>query len=99
MDFNLGDCVQGALKTIALRAEEKRLALLCDVEPGVPEMVKGDPGRLRQVLLNLLGNALKFTAEGNVGLKVMTDGFEESSSSCTSSFPILVWASPPKSWT
>jgi two-component system, sensor histidine kinase and response regulator len=76
MDFSLGDCAQGALKTIALRAEEKGLALLCDIEPGVPETVKGDPGRLRQVLLNLLGNAVKFTVEGKVGLKVLADSFE-----------------------
>ncbi|HET6215706.1 MAG TPA: ATP-binding protein [Acidobacteriaceae bacterium] len=76
MDFNLGDCVQGALKTIAFRAEEKGLALLCDIEPRVPETVTGDPGRLRQVLLNLLGNALKFTVEGKVGLKVVADSFE-----------------------
>ncbi len=76
MDFNLGGCVQGALKTIALRAEEKGLALLFDIEPGVPETVRGDPGRLRQVLLNLLGNAVKFTVEGKVGLKVLADSFE-----------------------
>ena len=75
MDFNLGGCVQGALKTIALRAEEKGLALLFDIEPGVPETVRGDPGRLRQVLLNLLGNAVKFTVEGEVGLKVLADSF------------------------
>jgi signal transduction histidine kinase len=81
MDFNLGDCVQGALKTIAVRADEKGLALLCDIEPGVPETVRGDPGRLRQVLLNLLGNALKFTVEGKVGLKVVTDSFEPELSS------------------
>jgi two-component system sensor histidine kinase/response regulator len=76
-DFDLGDCIAGAIKTMALRAEEKGLELLCDVAPGVPETVSGDSGRLRQVLLNLLGNALKFTAEGEVGLKVAVDVFEE----------------------
>jgi two-component system, sensor histidine kinase and response regulator len=75
--FDLGDCIAGALKTMALRADEKHLELLCDVAVSVPEMVSGDPGRLRQVLLNLLGNALKFTAEGEVGLKVTVDVFEE----------------------
>ena len=75
--FDLGDCIAGAMKTMALRADEQRLELLCELAAGVPEMVTGDPGRLRQVLLNLLGNALKFTAEGEVGLKVAVDVFEE----------------------
>jgi len=75
--FDLGDCIADAMKTMALKAEEKRLELLCDVAVGVPEKVRGDPGRLRQVLLNLLGNALKFTAEGEVALKVAVDVFEE----------------------
>jgi two-component system sensor histidine kinase/response regulator len=75
--FDLGDCIAGAMKTMALRADEKRLELLCELAVGVPEMVTGDSGRLRQVLLNLLGNALKFTAEGEVGLKVVVDVFEE----------------------
>ena len=75
--FDLGDCIAGAMKTMALKADEKRLELLCDLAVGVPEMVRGDPGRLRQVLLNLLGNALKFTTEGEVALKVSVDVFEE----------------------
>ena len=74
--FDLGDCMAGAMKTKALRADEKGLELLCDLALGVPEMVNGDPGRLRQILLNLLGNALKFTAEGEVGLTVAVDVFE-----------------------
>jgi two-component system, sensor histidine kinase and response regulator len=76
-DFDLRHCIAGAMKTMALRADEKRLELLCDLAVGVPETVRGDPGRLRQILLNLLGNALKFTAEGGVGLKVAVDVFEE----------------------
>jgi CheY-like chemotaxis protein len=80
MDFNLSDCVEGALKTMTLRADEKGLELLCDVEAGVPETVRGDSGRLRQILLNLLGNALKFTAHGEVGLKVAADLIEQNAS-------------------
>jgi two-component system, sensor histidine kinase and response regulator len=76
VDFHLTDCIEGALKTVALRAEEKALEVLCDVAAGVPETVKGDPGRLRQVLLNLLGNALKFTKKGEIGLKVTVDVIE-----------------------
>ena len=75
--FDLGDCIADAMKTMALKADEKRLELLCDLAVGVPEKVRGDPGRLRQVLLNLLGNALKFTAEGEVALRVALDVFEE----------------------
>jgi two-component system, sensor histidine kinase and response regulator len=75
MDFSLADCIEGALKTMALRAHEKEIELLCEVATGVPVRVRGDPGRLRQILLNLVGNAIKFTAKGEVGLKVMPDGF------------------------
>jgi len=76
-DFDLRNCVEGALKTVALRAHEKGLELLCEVTEGVPQTVQGDGGRIRQVLLNLLGNAIKFTAEGEVGLKIQVDGIEE----------------------
>jgi two-component system, sensor histidine kinase and response regulator len=75
IDFNLSECIEGAMKTLAFRADEKGLELLCET-PGVPESVVGDPGRLRQVLINLIGNALKFTTEGEVGLKVGVDRME-----------------------
>jgi PAS domain S-box-containing protein len=78
--FSLTDCVEGALKMMAQRASEKGLALLCKLAADVPQIVKGDPGRLRQVLLNLVGNALKFTAEGEVGVRVMVDAIEEKGS-------------------
>ena len=64
-------------KTVALRADEKGLELLCDISPEVPASVTGDPGRLRQVILNLIGNALKFTPTGEVTLKVQFDLLEE----------------------
>jgi two-component system, sensor histidine kinase and response regulator len=76
-DVDLRNCVEGALKTLALRAHEKGLELLCEVTQGVPQTVQGDGGRIRQVLLNLLGNAIKFTAEGEVGLKIQVDAIEE----------------------
>ena len=76
-DFDLHNCVEGALKTLALRAHEKGLELVCEVIEGVPQTVQGDGGRIRQVLLNLLGNAIKFTAKGEVGLKVQVDAIEE----------------------
>jgi two-component system, sensor histidine kinase and response regulator len=78
--FSLTDCVEGALKMMAQRASEKGLALLCNLAADVPQVVKGDAGRLRQVLLNLVGNALKFTAEGEVVVRVMVDAIEEKAS-------------------
>jgi two-component system, sensor histidine kinase and response regulator len=69
-DFNLRDCLETTLKTLALRADEKGLELLCEVAPEVPEAVRGDASRLRQIVVNLVGNAIKFTNEGEVVLSV-----------------------------
>ncbi|HKR26731.1 MAG TPA: response regulator, partial [Acidobacteriaceae bacterium] len=69
-DFNLRSVLEGALKTLAVRADEKGLDLLCDVCGVVPEWLHGDPARLRQILLNLTGNAIKFTHRGEVNLAV-----------------------------
>jgi PAS domain S-box-containing protein len=69
IQFDLRDCVEGTLKTLALRADEKGLELLCEVAPEVPDVVEGDSSRLRQVLVNLVGNAIKFTNKGEVALK------------------------------
>jgi PAS domain S-box-containing protein len=70
VNFNLRDCLETTLKTLALRSDEKRLELLCEIAPQVPEVVQGDSGRLRQVLVNLVGNAIKFTDNGEVALSV-----------------------------
>jgi len=85
-DFDLRDCVESALKTLALRAHEKGLELLCEVTHGVPQTLVGDAGRIRQVLLNLLGNALKFTARGEVGLRVQAGAIE--GQTCTLHFVV-----------
>jgi two-component system sensor histidine kinase/response regulator len=77
IDFDLRNCAEEALKTFALLADEKRLELLCDIAPDVPELVVGDPGRLRQILLNLVSNAIKFTAHGEVALKVVVDAEDQ----------------------
>jgi two-component system, sensor histidine kinase and response regulator len=76
IDFDLRDCAEEVLKTTALQAGEKGLELLCDIAPEVPELVEGDPVRLRQVLLNLVSNAIKFTHQGEVTLKVQLDTTE-----------------------
>jgi PAS domain S-box-containing protein len=72
-DFNVRDHLEATLKTLAFRGDEKGLELLCEVAPEVPEMVRGDSNRLRQIVVNLVGNAIKFTDEGEVALKVRVD--------------------------
>jgi signal transduction histidine kinase/CheY-like chemotaxis protein/HPt (histidine-containing phosphotransfer) domain-containing protein len=71
IDFDLHDCVTETMKSLALKAHEKGLELVCGIADDVPQRVMGDPGRLRQILLNLVGNAVKFTDKGEVTVKVM----------------------------
>jgi signal transduction histidine kinase/DNA-binding response OmpR family regulator len=73
IDFNLRDAIGDTANAVALRAHQKGLELIVDVGASVPRTVKGDPGRLRQILLNLLGNAIKFTHQGEVVLSVATE--------------------------
>ena len=71
--FSLDDLLGKVTEMVAVRAQEKGLALVCEIAPEVPRNLIGDPTRLRQVLLNLLGNALKFTESGEVALRVTPD--------------------------
>jgi two-component system, sensor histidine kinase and response regulator len=68
IDFNLRNVVEKVGSTLALRAQNKGLELTCFVSHEIPVLVKGDPGRLRQILVNLAGNAIKFTDEGEVSI-------------------------------
>jgi signal transduction histidine kinase/DNA-binding response OmpR family regulator len=68
--FDLRGLVEQAVELIAARGQEQRLVFIVDVDPGVPMHVVGDPTRLRQVLMNLLGNAVKFTSKGEVEVSV-----------------------------
>ncbi|MGE5250696.1 MAG: response regulator [Bacteroidota bacterium] len=68
--FDLQDCVESALDLLKVRAAEKRLELACEVAPEVPHAIVGDVTRLRQILVNLLGNAVKFTEHGEVVVTV-----------------------------
>ena len=80
MSFNLRDNLRDTVTSMAIAAEEKNIGLELQVTDDLPEQVVGDPGRLRQILINLVGNALKFTEEGHVMVSV---GTRESSASET----------------
>ena len=69
-DFDLQTTVEQTVEAMALHAYEKRLELICYVQPQIPTALVGDPGRLRQVLVNLIGNAIKFTGQGEVVVRV-----------------------------
>src|SRR6185312_3854586 len=72
--FHLRECVENVLKAIALHAPEKGLELACHIHPNVPEAVIGDPARLRQILTNLVANAIKFTDQGKVTVTAERSG-------------------------
>jgi PAS domain S-box-containing protein len=73
IEFKLRASIEPALKTLASRAQQKGLELNCRIEPDVPEALLGDPTRLRQILINLLGNSLKFTEKGEINLTVQRE--------------------------
>ncbi len=73
ISFNLQESLGNALNTLAVRAHQKGLALACNILPDVPDALVGDPHRLRQVILNLVGNAIKFTQQGEVLVHVASE--------------------------
>ena len=70
IEFNLKDSVSTVIKTLGLRAAQKNLQLVSRWDPALPTLRLGDPGRLRQVLINLVGNAIKFTEHGEIVVRV-----------------------------
>jgi signal transduction histidine kinase/AmiR/NasT family two-component response regulator len=75
--FQLRDTLNDTLEVLAARAAEKDIELACQVSNRVPDFLVGDANRLRQILMNLVGNAIKFTEEGEVFITVDRDGDEE----------------------
>src|SRR5258708_36312148 len=71
--FSVRDQLAGLLKPLGLRAEQKDLEVVCHVLPDVPNVAVGDPGRMRQVLVNLVGNAIKFTERGQILVQVQVE--------------------------
>ncbi|HLG12903.1 MAG TPA: two-component regulator propeller domain-containing protein [Blastocatellia bacterium] len=77
IDFNLADSLDDTVSTLAMRAHEKGIELICHVPLEVPEALIGDPGRLRQIIVNLVGNAIKFTEQGEVVLRVAPESITD----------------------
>ena len=73
IEFGLRDGLGNAVQALAMRAAEKDLELVCHIPPDVPDRLIGDPSRLRQVVVNLVGNALKFTEKGEVEVGVVVE--------------------------
>jgi len=78
IEFSLRDLVEKIFNTISIKALEENNELICDIDNDIPDVIIGDPLRLRQILLNLLNNAVKFTKEGTVSLEInLIDNVEE----------------------
>jgi PAS domain S-box-containing protein len=86
LDFDLRTTVEDVTDMLAMRAHDRGLEFSCLVYPEVPALVRGDPGRLRQILTNLTGNAIKFTEEGEVHIRVSVD--EENQNHATVHFSV-----------
>jgi hypothetical protein len=86
LDFDLQSLLDDFAATLAVRAHEKGLELFSSADPAVPTLLRGDPGRLRQILTNLAGNAVKFTQKGEVAVRVSLE--EDSETQCLLRFAV-----------
>ena len=73
IDFNLRDCLEGVVELLAFKAQEKGIELSLILASQDPEIVRSDPGKLRQILVNLIGNAIKFTHDGEIVVECAVD--------------------------
>src|SRR2546421_646586 len=80
--FSLRECIDGAMKTLVIEANAKRLDLSWEVAPQTPDALLGDPLRLRQIVLNLVGNAIKFTQQGGVIVRVRPEASADGDLCC-----------------
>ena len=87
IDFDLRNAISHIISTLRHKAHEKGIAINSEIDDQIPSLIKGDPTRLRQILLNLTGNAIKFTQEGNVTIK--TSLVSESVTDATIQFDVI----------
>lgn len=73
IDFLLQDTMEESIQTLAFKADKKGLELACEIDPNIPAFVTGDPGKVRQILINLIGNAIKFTEKGEIVVRCFLD--------------------------
>jgi len=78
IDFDLVHMVEQTADMLALRAQQKNLEFVCLLDPTLPRRLRGDPGRLRQILTNLVGNAIKFTTRGEIDIEVSAQAENDS---------------------
>ena len=89
IDFDLYQLVDGVIRLLSPKADEKSLRLTCQIENNLPRYLKGDPVRIRQILLNLIGNAIKFTQRGTVTLTVQLTNIADHTDLSNSDYQIL----------
>ena len=88
IDFDIRTTVEDVVDTLYVKAHEKNLNIVCIVHPEVPVHLRGDPGRIRQILINLVGNAIKFTDQGEVVIHVALDSRNEDEGLVTLNFAV-----------